>query len=122
MPAANSTKTAPGRPFKPGQSGNPSGRPKIPEDVRELIRAACPEAAKKLIKYMDHSNPKIAMWAITEVLDRGYGKPIQMQDIQLDMSASLDIDAQIRRVLVELNDEQIGVRAINGINGFEVTD
>lgn len=101
--------------FKAGCSGNPSGRPKIPEDVRELIRAACPEAAKKLIGYMDHSNPKIAMWAITEVLDRGYGKPMQMQDIQLDMAGSIDIDAQIRRVLVELNND-------NGQHRLESTD
>lgn len=31
----NSKRTAPGRPFKPGQSGNPGGRPKLPEDVKQ---------------------------------------------------------------------------------------
>lgn len=34
MPAANSEEVVRGRPFKPGQSGNPSGRPKVPEDVK----------------------------------------------------------------------------------------
>ncbi len=35
--AGNSDLTAPfGTPFKPGQSGNPSGRPKLPEDLKAM--------------------------------------------------------------------------------------
>lgn len=101
MPAANSTKTARGRPFKPGQSGNPSGRPKMPEDMRQMLRDAGPELVRKLLEYTEHSNPKIAMWAITEALDRGYGKATQMQDISVDMAGSLDLEAQVRRVYLE---------------------
>jgi hypothetical protein len=26
------------KPFKPSQSGNPNGRPRIPEDVKQLAR------------------------------------------------------------------------------------
>ena len=43
---------APRTAFKPGQSGNPGGRPKIPEDVREATRTACPAAIKLLVKVM----------------------------------------------------------------------
>ena len=72
--------------FKPGHSGNPKGRPKVPEDVRQMLREAGPELARKLLAYTEHANPKIAMWAITEALDRAYGKPVQMQDISMDMA------------------------------------
>ena len=101
MTAGNSEKIVRGRPFKPGQSGNPSGRPKIPEEVREAIRAACPAAVKKLIAFTEHPNPKIALNAITELLDRGYGKAAQQQEIQLDVSGELNLQSEIRRVLLE---------------------
>ena len=113
MPAANSAITAKkerGRPFQPGQSGNPLGRPKIPEDVREATRAACPKAVAVLIELLDDKKSLIRLEAAKTLLDRGYGKPMQMQDIQIDMAGSLDIDAQIRRILIE--DEQNGKRII----------
>ena len=107
MPAENSEKTARGRPFKPGQSGNPGGRPKMPEEMRQILREAGPELARKLLAYTEHSNPKIAMWAITEALDRGYGKPVQAQDISFDVDSTADMMAQIRRVAMEQeNDRQ----------------
>ena len=113
MPAANSAKTAKtarGRPFQPGQSGNPLGRPKIPEDVREATRAACPKAVAVLIELLDDKKSLIRLEAAKTLLDRGYGKPMQMQDIQLDIAGSLDIDAQVRRILLE--DEQNGKKII----------
>ena len=107
MPAENSGKTARGRPFKPGQSGNPGGRPKMPEEMRQILREAGPELARKLLAYTEHSNPKIAMWAITEALDRAYGKPVQAQDISFDVDSTADVMAQIRRVAMEhINDGQ----------------
>ncbi len=45
--AANSNETAKkviGRPFKRGESGNPSGRPKLPEDVRVMKDEALQKA------------------------------------------------------------------------------
>lgn len=100
MPA-NRSKTGQ---FTPGQSGNPNGRPKMPEDMRQMLRDAGPELVRKLLEYTEHSNPKVAMWAITEALNRGYGKPVQMQDVALDVSGGLDVDAHIRRVAMEMVD------------------
>ena len=89
--------------FQKGQSGNPSGRPKIPEDVRIKIRAACPEAVDYLIELMSNPEEKTAyrLDAAKTLLDRGYGKPVQMQDVQLEMSGAVDLDAQIRAILIE---------------------
>ena len=102
MPAENSGETARGRPFKPGQSGNPGGRPKMPEDVREAFRALVPEAIQTIVYVMRHGKKdKDRTDAANSIIDRAYGKPTQMQDISLDMAGGLDVTAQIRRVLLE---------------------
>lgn len=81
--AANSAKTAkkrgPGRPFAKGQSGNPSGRPKIPKDVKEMLKAAAPDAAKLLIDTINDSEAPRALRleAAKTLLDRVYGKATQ---------------------------------------------
>jgi hypothetical protein len=35
-------------PWRPGQSGNPSGRPRSLREVREICREACPDGARAL--------------------------------------------------------------------------
>ena len=69
--------------FISGVSGNPSGRPKVDPEVREILKAACPDAARELVKYIHNKNPKIAIWAITEILNRVYGKPEVMSKVEL---------------------------------------
>ncbi len=64
-------------PFAPGQSGNPGGRPKLPNEVKELARAASEKAISRAIELMDSPDENVALKAISTVLDRGYGKPAQ---------------------------------------------
>jgi hypothetical protein len=73
--AANSEGTAkkrrgPGRPFVPGQSGNPNGRPK--DVLAKLMREAESERAQAS--------------AASAILDRGCGKPTQPVDGRLDVT------------------------------------
>lgn len=67
-------------PFKPGQSGNPSGRKKDQSTVRVLARKYTREAIGTLASIM--KSPKASesarVAASEAILSRGWGKPTQM--------------------------------------------
>lgn len=45
--------------FKPGQSGNPQGRPKMPADIRMLIREKSNEYSRKFLYWFDQTPEKV---------------------------------------------------------------
>jgi len=49
-----------GKPFKPGQSGNPSGRPKLPDDVLKLKKTTQAEAEASLIAMLRMSKEELS--------------------------------------------------------------
>ena len=44
-----------GKPFKKGQSGNPSGRKKIPEEIKQAFKELTPIAISKLTELLTTS-------------------------------------------------------------------
>lgn len=73
------TKIKPAHLWKPGQSGNPGGRPKVVAEVRELARAHTEDALSTLASIMKNEDapPAARVSAAAHILDRGYGKPQQ---------------------------------------------
>lgn len=73
------TKIKPAHLWKPGQSGNPGGRPKVVAEVRELARAHTEDALATLASIMKNEDapPAARVSAAAHILDRGYGKPQQ---------------------------------------------
>lgn len=87
--------------FKPGQSGNPGGRPK--RTVQEYnLMAACasktPEAMQTILSLM-HSADKdsVRLAAATYVIERAHGKPAQWIE-----SARSPLDDATTKVLLEM--------------------
>jgi hypothetical protein len=80
---ANRDKT--GR-FAPGNRANPSGRPKLPQDVKEMFKAATTDAAKLLIDTMNNQEMdiKLRVDCAERVIERVYGKPTQPIDGNVD--------------------------------------
>lgn len=62
--------------WKPGQSGNPMGRPPRPLDLAALAREHTVEAVEKLVEVMRGDDHSRALYAVQQLLDRGWGKPI----------------------------------------------
>lgn len=80
MPA-NKSKTK-GR-WKKGESGNPNGRPKIPEDVKEAFKNATPKAIETLQTILDNPEARDGdkIRAAEIILDRAWGKPTQSMEL-----------------------------------------
>lgn len=74
--ASNSNKRHLTPRWKPGQSGNPLGRPPRHLDLAALAREHTVEAVEKLVEVMRGDDPSRALYAVQQLLDRGWGKPI----------------------------------------------
>ena len=66
-----------GRPFKKGQSGNPSGLGRAHSDVVALARTYTVPAVHRLAYWLESKNASASVAAASILLDRGWGKPAQ---------------------------------------------
>lgn len=95
--------------FKPGQSGNPVGRPKTVGQIRDLARRNTRPAFATILRLMrDKSAPHgTRLAAAQEVLDRAYGKAPQKYEVEVSIFDSLSpeqrmyLDAILQRVIDE---------------------
>lgn len=73
--------------FAPGQTGNPGGRPKMPEELKEAFRSHSETALQTLVDVMTNGvKDGDRVKAAEVILDRGYGKATQHIDASLEGS------------------------------------
>lgn len=70
----NRTKTGQ---FVKGKSGNPGGRPKVPEPFKELVQSKSVPALERIIEIMENpaSKPGDVFMCAKLILEYAYGKP-----------------------------------------------
>jgi uncharacterized protein DUF5681 len=66
--------------FQSGVSGNPGGRPKKLADIQEAAQEHSVDAIRTLASIMNNAKtpPAARIAAASALLDRGFGKPLQM--------------------------------------------
>lgn len=93
------------RMWQPGQSGNPAGRPPIPSEVLETLKAASPKAARRLAELVDNPDPSIALKAIDMLQNRIYGRPAQTLDAKIETTNVQQAHLQVLLQLQEKRDQ-----------------
>ncbi len=97
-----------GRPFQPGQSGNPGGRKKS-DEVRALAREFTAESIQTLADIC--RNPKATaparVAAATALLDRGWGKPTQAVTVHKSPLEDLSAD-ELQQIVAALAEDEGG--------------
>jgi hypothetical protein len=87
--------------FKPGVSGNPTGRPKSDVTIRELAKSYTESALATLVEIAQNQKapPSARVHAACALLDRGWGKPAQFVE-------SLSFSATLQDYLQEIADRE----------------
>lgn len=101
-PAENSKLAPRGRPFQPGRTGNPGGRPKKTEEERtleQMCRDKTPDALGVLIQIMEAGEQeRNRMTAAMAIIERGYGKAVQPTTIGNPDGSKMDMHMTVTLV------------------------
>ncbi len=100
QPAGSAAGKLPGKPFAPGQSGNPGGRLKIKTEFQAAMENSVPAAVKVLIDGLSSDKIKHVEWAAELILAYAVGKPKQAVELSGQDGNPIGIEV-IRRVIVD---------------------
>lgn len=77
--------------FKPGQSGNPAGRPKKDRDIIKQAKDSADDAMRTLVRLLKSSDERVALNAAQAIIDRAIGKPTQT-NVNVSKTDVADLD------------------------------
>lgn len=82
--------------FKKGQSGNPSGKPKTPDEAKKELKDEAYMAVKRLIK--EAKDPKSRRYydANIAIIERVWGKSAQPIDVEGEATINIKMDDALK--------------------------
>ncbi len=84
--------------FEKGKSGNPTGRPKEYPEVRDLARQHTKMAVERLVHWAKSDDPRASVAASTALIDRGWGKPTQSVEAEVNVTQQIgDLMSEVRK-------------------------
>jgi hypothetical protein len=110
------TQRDPNRRFLPGFTPNPSGPPKGAGAVREMARQYLPAAMAKVGELIGSPDPKVALAASREILDRVFGKPVQAVESEV---RTFDIAQLYLAAVKAVNGDRAAMLDVTGDGGAE---
>ena len=96
-------------PFKPGQSGNPGGRPTGQREFVELCRSHSDKAVKALLEALER--PRDAVAAANTLLAYAHGRPVQTQNVRVIRSFEDLTEEELRQLAGMENGDDASVAA-----------
>jgi len=100
--------------FVKGKSGNPSGRPATPDEVKEMLKVALAPAIQLLFETMDDpgAKPELRVKCAELIIDRNLGKAVQPLEARFT-APSLELgeftDEELRRLAAYDDSEETGI-------------
>lgn len=107
--AENSAKTAPGRPFKKGKSGNPGGRPAVAKEFREKCREFMETEGWVKLFSLAQKEGKEQRYALELVCAYAYGRPRQGVELTGEDGGPIQSGQQHQIDLSSLSVEELKV-------------
>lgn len=85
--------------WKPGQSGNPSGRRPMPPEIVKTLELGSKAAAERLVALTQDPDGRVALTAIDMLQNRLYGRAQQQADVNV---TTTNVQQAHLQILVEL--------------------
>jgi hypothetical protein len=103
-------KRGPGKPFEPGQSGNPAGRPKVSVTFQALCREERPALFEKLKAIAYEEGHRHQIRGIELMLAYDLGRPVQTQNVRTIRSFADLTDEELAALVSEGEADAAGIR------------